>query len=95
MQNGAKKINKQREENLKVAIIGFSQWLYVSSNICLIREFLFSGSCVHHQAESECMCVFFKGQHIGEVMEDDSFPFLIAMVPVAGRGQTQIFSNEY
>ena len=38
-------------------------------------------------------------------MEDDSFPFLIAMVPVAwlpeggaggtGRVQTQIFSNEY
>lgn len=24
-----------------------------------------------------------RGQHIGAVMEDDSFPFLIAMVPVA------------
>lgn len=29
------------------------------------------------------MCVFFQGQHIGRLMEDDSFPFLIAMVPVA------------
>lgn len=29
------------------------------------------------------LCVFFKGQHIGALMGDDSFPFLIAMVPVA------------
>lgn len=29
------------------------------------------------------MFVFFKGQHFGGLMEDDSFPFLIAMVPVA------------
>lgn len=47
--------------------------------MCLIREFLFSHSCVYCQR----MCVFFKSQHIGRVMEDDSFPFLIAMVPVA------------
>lgn len=47
------------------------------------------------------MCVFFKDRHISRVMEDDSFPFLIAMVPVAwlpwgtGRVQTEIFPNEY
>lgn len=30
-----------------------------------------------------CFVFYFKGQHIGGVMKDDSFPFLIAMVPVA------------
>lgn len=30
-----------------------------------------------------CARVLYVCQHIGGVMEDDSFPFLIAMVPVA------------
>lgn len=73
----------------------------------MIREFvsILLLMCVY---TAERMCVFFEGRHNGRVMEDDSFPFLIAMVPVAwlpgggkgeaggaGRVQTQIFSNEY
>lgn len=62
-------------------------------SVCVMK--VFAPSCEHVTACVPvvllffCFCLFwgfffyFKAQHFGKVMKDDSFPFLIAMVPVA------------